>query len=81
LRAAVLERLYDHEASPVALAREMGEPLPNVAYHVRELRSSAQLRSYGSGTFEERSSTLTPRRSESASGKSPSEDVICSPPG
>jgi DNA-binding transcriptional ArsR family regulator len=37
LRAAVLERLYDREASPVELAREMGEPPPNVAYHVREL--------------------------------------------
>jgi DNA-binding transcriptional ArsR family regulator len=37
LRAAVLERLSDREASPIELAREMGEPLPNVAYHVREL--------------------------------------------
>src|SRR5215208_4959687 len=32
LRAAVLERLYDRDASPIELAREMGEPLPNVSY-------------------------------------------------
>jgi len=37
LRAAILERLYGREASPVELAREMGESLPNIAYHVREL--------------------------------------------
>jgi DNA-binding transcriptional ArsR family regulator len=37
IRAAILERLYDREASPVELAREMGESLSHVAYHVREL--------------------------------------------
>jgi DNA-binding transcriptional ArsR family regulator len=37
LRAAILERLCDREASPIELAKEMGEPLPNVSYHVREL--------------------------------------------
>jgi len=36
-RAAVLERLYDREASPVEFAKEIGVSLPNVAYHVREL--------------------------------------------
>jgi hypothetical protein len=37
LRATILNGLYDRAASPIELAKEMGEPLPNVAYHVREL--------------------------------------------
>ena len=37
LRAAILERLCDREASPIELANEMGESLPNVSYHVRAL--------------------------------------------
>jgi len=37
LRAEILERLAKREASPVELAKEMGEPLPNVSYHVRAL--------------------------------------------
>jgi DNA-binding transcriptional ArsR family regulator len=37
LRAAILERLYDREASSVELAGEMGETLGNVAHHVRAL--------------------------------------------
>jgi DNA-binding transcriptional ArsR family regulator len=43
LRAAVLERLYDREASPIQLAKEMGKPLPNVSYHVRELHKLGAL--------------------------------------
>src|SRR5215213_10156828 len=43
LRTAVLERLYDREASPVELAKEMGESLPNVSYHVRELHKLGAL--------------------------------------
>jgi DNA-binding transcriptional ArsR family regulator len=38
LRAAILERLCDREASPIELAKEMSESLPNVAYHVRKLQ-------------------------------------------
>jgi DNA-binding transcriptional ArsR family regulator len=37
LRAAILNALADREASPVELAKEMGESLANVSYHVREL--------------------------------------------
>ena len=37
LRAAILERVYDREASPVQLANEMKESLHGVSYHVREL--------------------------------------------
>jgi DNA-binding transcriptional ArsR family regulator len=37
LRAAILERLYDREASPIALAKEMGLPIGNVSYHIRAL--------------------------------------------
>ncbi len=37
LRAAILERLYDREASPIELAREMKEPLGAVGYHFRAL--------------------------------------------
>jgi DNA-binding transcriptional ArsR family regulator len=37
LRAAILNALADREASPIELAKEMGEPLPNVSYHVRAL--------------------------------------------
>ncbi|MEA2361317.1 MAG: hypothetical protein QOD71_462 [Thermoleophilaceae bacterium] len=37
LRLAILERLYDRDASPVELAREMQESLANVSYHVRAL--------------------------------------------
>jgi DNA-binding transcriptional ArsR family regulator len=43
LRAAVLERLYDREASPVELAREMKESLPSVSYHVRALHKLGAL--------------------------------------
>ena len=31
LRAAILNALADREASPVELAKELGEPLPNVS--------------------------------------------------
>jgi predicted transcriptional regulator len=37
LRVTILNGLYHREASPAELANEMGKPLPNVAYHVREL--------------------------------------------
>jgi DNA-binding transcriptional ArsR family regulator len=37
LRAAILKALEDREASPIELSKEMGEALPNVAYHVRAL--------------------------------------------
>jgi DNA-binding transcriptional ArsR family regulator len=43
LRAAILERLYDRDASPIDLAKEMGEPLPNVSYHVRALHKLGAL--------------------------------------
>ena len=43
LRAAILERLCDHEASPVELAREMKESLPSVSYHVRALHKLGAL--------------------------------------
>ena len=39
LRAAILNALADREASPIELAKEMGEPLPNVSYHVRALHT------------------------------------------
>jgi DNA-binding transcriptional ArsR family regulator len=42
LRAAILKALEDREASPVELARELQESLPNIGYHVRALASSAQ---------------------------------------
>ena len=37
LRARILGVLEDREASPVELARELGQPVPNVSYHVRTL--------------------------------------------
>jgi DNA-binding transcriptional ArsR family regulator len=37
LRAAILKALEDREASPVELAKEMQESLPNIGYHVRAL--------------------------------------------
>jgi hypothetical protein len=43
LRATILNGLYDREASPAELAKEMGEPLPSVAYHVRELHKLGAL--------------------------------------
>jgi hypothetical protein len=39
----VLEQLYDREASPIELAKEMGEPLPNVSHHVRALHKLGAL--------------------------------------
>lgn len=36
-RAAILERLYCADASPVQLAKHLREPLPNVAYHMKRL--------------------------------------------
>jgi DNA-binding transcriptional ArsR family regulator len=41
LRATILNGLCDREASPIELAKEMGEPLANVSYHVRRYTSSA----------------------------------------
>jgi len=38
LRATVLEALNGVERSPQELAKELGEPLANVAYHVGRLR-------------------------------------------
>jgi DNA-binding transcriptional ArsR family regulator len=43
LRAAILQRLCDHDASPIEVAREMGEPLANVSYHVRALHKLGAL--------------------------------------
>ena len=43
LRAAILERLYDRDASPVELAKEMREPLPNVSHHIRALHKLGAL--------------------------------------
>jgi DNA-binding transcriptional ArsR family regulator len=46
LRVRVLDYLTDGEpASPVALAERLGEPLGNVAYHVRVLAEAGILRS------------------------------------
>ena len=39
LRGQILRRLEDRTASPSALAEELGAPLGNVAYHVRQLAS------------------------------------------
>jgi hypothetical protein len=36
LRATILNGLYEREASPIQLAPELGEPVANVSYHVRE---------------------------------------------
>jgi len=44
LRAAILERLQDREASPIELAREMKEPIGNVSYHVRALHRLGAIR-------------------------------------
>jgi DNA-binding transcriptional ArsR family regulator len=41
--SGILERLCDHEASPVELAREMKESLPSVSYHVRALHKLGAL--------------------------------------
>jgi len=43
LRAAILARLYDREASPVELAKEMGQSLPSIAYHARVLHDIGAL--------------------------------------
>lgn len=43
LRVTILNGLYHREASPAELASEMGKPLPNVAYHVRELHKLGAL--------------------------------------
>jgi hypothetical protein len=42
-RTRILERLYDRDASPVELAKEMEKPLANVAYHVRALHKLGAL--------------------------------------
>jgi DNA-binding transcriptional ArsR family regulator len=43
LRAAILNALADREASPIELTKDMGEPLPNVSYHVRALHKLGAL--------------------------------------
>ena len=43
LRAAILKALEDREAWPIELAKEMGEPLPNVSYYVRALHKLGAL--------------------------------------
>jgi DNA-binding transcriptional ArsR family regulator len=43
LRAAILNALADREASPIELAKEMDDPLPNVSYHVRALHKLGAL--------------------------------------
>jgi DNA-binding transcriptional ArsR family regulator len=44
LRATILNGLYGREASPIELARELGEPIGNVAYHARALHELGAIR-------------------------------------
>jgi DNA-binding transcriptional ArsR family regulator len=58
LRAAILTALADREASPTELAKEMGEPLPNVSYHVRALHKLGALALYGKDRYASRGTRL-----------------------
>jgi DNA-binding transcriptional ArsR family regulator len=44
LRATILNGLYDREASPVEIAKELGEPVGNVSYHARALLELGAIR-------------------------------------
>jgi DNA-binding transcriptional ArsR family regulator len=44
LRVTILELLDGRVASPIELARELGEPIGNVSYHARALRQLGAIR-------------------------------------
>ena len=44
LRATILNGLYGREASPIELAKELGEPIGNVAYHACALQELGAIR-------------------------------------